>query len=168
MKLAYVLTDQTGDLNRALAATAQALIAQGFRVAGTTQTDTPRPKTHHCDMDVQVLPDGPVLRISQDLGEGAKGCRLDADALERAVGLTLPRLDDAELLIINKFGKHEAEGRGFRELIAEALSRDIPVLVGTNALNVEAFQTFCDGMAIRLPADAQALVGWLCPAAKAA
>ena len=168
MKLAYVLADQTGELNRALAATAQALIEQGVRVVGTTQTDTPRPKTHHCDMDVLVLPDGPILRISQDLGEGAQGCRLDTDALERAVGLTLPRLEGAELLIINKFGKHEAEGRGFREVIAEALSLDIPVLVGTNALNVEAFQAFCDGEATCLPADTDALLGWLRPTANAA
>ena len=27
----------------------------------------------------------------------------------------------ADVLIVNKFGKHEAEGRGFRMVVAEAL-----------------------------------------------
>lgn len=168
MKFAYVLSQENGEVNRVLAQFAMQMLDQGVHVVGTTQFDTPRPKTHKCDMDVRILPDGDIIRISQDLGPNSRGCHLDPNALEEAVVKTAARLDGADMLIINKFGKHEAEGRGFRELIAEALSRDIPVLVGTNALNVEAFQTFCDGMAIRLPADTDALLGWLRPTAAAA
>lgn len=160
MNLAYVISDQTGAVNRALSSLADALMARGLRVIGTTQTDTPRPKTHHCDMDVRVLPEGTIIRISQDLGPNSRGCRLDPNALETAVAQTQARLDGADILIINKFGKHEAEGRGFREVIGEAAARGIPVIVGTNGLNVDAFQDFCDGTATALPAEAQALLDW--------
>lgn len=161
MKLAYVEADNSGTVNRILHEFAQTLLARGLRVVGTTQTDTPRPKSHHCDMDVQVLPDGDIIRISQDLGESASGCRLDTDALEQAVFQVKNRLQDADLLIINKFGKHEAEGRGFREVIAEAVARDIPVVVGTNGLNIKAFQAFCDGSAQCLSAEVPSLLHWL-------
>ena len=61
-----------------------------------------------------------------------------------AVGLVATGLSSgADLLIVNKFGKHEAEGRGFRDVIAEAVAMDIPVLVGINALNRSAFESFC-------------------------
>ena len=60
--------------------------------------------------DVRVPPGDPVLRISQALGPSARGCRLDAAALEVAVGLVSTRLaEGADLLILNKFGKHEAK-----------------------------------------------------------
>merc|ERR1711969_292785 len=113
-------------------------------------------------MAVRVLPDGPVLRISQDLGPQARGCRLDPAALETAVGLVSASLSSgADLLIVNKFGKHEAEGRGFRDVIAEAVAMDIPVLVGLNALNRPAFEDFAEGLATRLPPEPAALMAWV-------
>lgn len=161
MNLAYILSDTTGQVNRALTDTALGLLGQGVAVVGTVQTDTPRPKTHHCDMDVRVLPEQDIIRISQDLGPNSRGCRLDPNALEQAVALTAARLDGAQCLVVNKFGKHEAEGRGFREVIAEAVARDIPVIVGTNGLNVAAFQDFCGGAAVELPADPAVMLDWL-------
>lgn len=113
-------------------------------------------------MDVRVLPDGAVLRISQDLGPQARGCRLDPATLETAVGLVAASLSSgADLLIVNKFGKHEADGRGFRNVIAEAVALDIPVLVGLNSLNQTAFETFAEGLAIELPPDPIALMAWV-------
>jgi hypothetical protein len=64
------------------------------------------------------------------------------------------------MLIINKFGKHEADGRGFRGAIAEAAARGIPVLVGLNSLNAEAFHAFTAGLAVQIPADMNELLIW--------
>lgn len=74
------------------------------------------------------------------------------------VGLSL--LHGANCLIVNKFGEHEAEGRGFRHVIAQALELGIPVLVGINALNRQAFLDFTGGMAIEITPDKTALVRW--------
>ena len=120
-------------------------------------------------MDLRVLPDGPVIRISQSLGREARGCRLDSSALEQSVALVQAALETApDLMIINKFGKHEAEGRGFRPLIAEALSRDIPVLVGVNGLNEQKFIDFSGGTAQRLGGSAEETAVWLAQPARAA
>ena len=162
MKIAYTMASGSGDTDRLLAEVADTLQAQGLKTCGTVQINTDRADSHLCDMDVRVLPDGPVVRISQSLGKEARGCRLDPSALEMAVVLAKSALQKgAEVLIINKFGKHEAEGRGFRDLIAEALALDIPVLVGTNAMNKQAFVEFTGGEAVSLPPVVEQLVAWV-------
>jgi nucleoside-triphosphatase THEP1 len=162
MKVAFTMAPGRGDVDFVMAALAGRLQDLGLAVCGTVQVNSERPDDGPCDMDVKVLPAGPVIRISQSLGKEARGCRLDPDALESAVALVGMRLAaGADVLIVNKFGKHEAEGRGFRELIAEALSRDIPVVVGLNRLNAPAFRDFTDGMAVELPPHAEEISAWI-------
>lgn len=165
MNLAYTMAPGRGDTDMVLASLAKDLAALGIRCCGTVQVNTVNPgygTAGPCDMNVRVLPDGPVLRISQDLGPSARGCRLDPDALETAVGLVAERLSSgADLLIVNKFGKHEAEGCGFRDVIAEAVAIGLPVLVGLNSLNRDAFESFADGMGIQLPPEPAALRAWV-------
>lgn len=161
MKIAYTMAPGRGDVDQLLQKVAQSLIDTGFRPAGTAQVNTQRPDAGPCDMDVIVLPGGPTIRISQDLGAAARGCRLDPDALETAVGLVQARLPESDCLIVNKFGKHEAEGRGFRSVIAEALEQDLPVLVGLNHLNVAAFEEFTGGAAVRLAPEHSMLRDWV-------
>lgn len=115
-----------------------------------------------CDMDVKVLPNGPTLRISETRGTEARGCRLDPNALETAVALTANALGTKpDLLIVNKFGKHEASGRGFRPVIADALGKDVPVLVGVNTLNQNAFSEFTSGCAELLRSDVNSVLNWV-------
>ncbi len=162
MRLASVNSALAGETNRLLAGLAERAQARGLRVVGTVQTNTERPGARRCDMDVRVLPSGRVLRISQHLGDGARGCRLDPDALEAAVAeVAAAMVRGADLLIVNKFGKHEAEGRGFRDLVGEALAAGLAVIVGLNGLNAEAFARFCEGLAVPLAADPAALDAWL-------
>ncbi|MCA8927840.1 MAG: DUF2478 domain-containing protein [Alphaproteobacteria bacterium] len=160
--LAYVIGRERGHIDPLLIAVADRLLARGVRVCGTVQTNTDNPNGGHCDMDVRVLPDGPEIRISEERGALARGCRLDAGALEGAVGLVEAELDaGADCLIVNKFGKHEAEGHGFRDLIAKALALGVPVLVSVNKRNEEAFLAFADGLATPLSPDATAMEAWL-------
>jgi len=162
MNLAYTITEHKGDLDLLLASLADELAAKGMKTAGIVQINSEREACHPCDMDVQVLPDGPVIRISQSLGAEAKGCRLDPAALETAVGEVSARLGaDVDVLIINKFGKHEASGRGMRSVIATALAQDIPVIAGVNALNREAFLEFSEGLAVQVAPEVGALGAWL-------
>lgn len=161
MHLAYTMAPGRGDTDLLLAGLADAMTARGLQLCGTVQTNGNGATLGPCDMDLRVLPDGPVLRISQDLGAHSRGCRLDPAALETAVALVAARLEPAtDLLIVNKFGKHEAEGRGFRDVIAQALELGIPVLVGLNGLNRAAFQAFAAGLATPLPPEPDALAQW--------
>lgn len=168
MKIAYTMAPGRGDTDLLLYGLSRRLLMQEIRAAGVVQINAARDDAGPCDMDVKVLPDGPVIRISQSLGREARGCRLDPAALERAVGLVEARLfDGADCLIVNKFGKHEADGRGFRTAIAEALSADIPVLVGLNQLNADAFVQFSGGLATELPPNMEDLADWIIPVARA-
>ncbi len=161
MHLAYVMTETRGTIDRLLSEFSRLLIGRGNRLIGVAQTNTECSDSTLCDMDVQVLPDGQTIRISQSLGTGSRGCRLNPSALEQAVALVSDGFDgDPQLLVVNKFGKHEAEGRGFRPVIGEALSRGIPVLAGVNTLNHDAFIEFTQGMGQRLTADPVALEKW--------
>jgi len=161
MEIAYITAREQGKSDVLLFQAAAQLAERGLRLAGVVQINSDRPDCHRCDMDVAVLPDGPIIRISQSLGRQAKGCKLDPSALEAAVVEVQARLGETtDLLILNKFGKHEANGRGFRDLIAEALSEGIPILTAVNHLNEKAFLEFTDGIATKLPADIKALSEW--------
>ncbi|TCD13834.1 DUF2478 domain-containing protein [Oricola cellulosilytica] len=162
MNIVFVSAPPKGDNDLLLSRFADCVAARGIRACGIVQNNVERCDRLPCDMEAKVLPDGPRLRISQSLGRGARGCRLDSGALEEAVGLVSTHIQGgADLLIVNKFGKHEAAGRGMREVIGEALSRDIPVIVGLNPLNAAPFIEFTGGEAVGLPADLGALMAWV-------
>lgn len=160
MHIAYVSLPGRGANDRFLSVIAEKLDAQGLRLAGTVQSNVERADRARCDMDILVLPDGPVLRISEDRGDLARGCRLDAGALEEAVVGVTRALPQADLLIVNKFGKQEAEGRGLAPVIADALERGIPVLLGVNGLNLPVFEAFAGGLATALPPDEATALNW--------
>jgi hypothetical protein len=65
-----------------------------------------------------------------------------------------------DLLIVNRFGKHEAGGRGVRSVPAAAVARDVPVLAGLHGWNREAFEAFAKGLARHLPPGRAALAAW--------
>lgn len=160
MKIAYVTLQGRGRTDELIAAVADRLTMQSLRLAGTVQSNHDRPDRKKCDMDLRVLPDGPTVRISEDRGELARGCILDGGALEQTVLEVERRLDGADILIVNKFGKREAEGRGLAPVIAEALHQGIPVLVGVNGLNLAAFLTFAGEAIEGLPTGVDAVVEW--------
>lgn len=161
MHIAYTSTAGRGDMDLLLSSVATEIMARGYRACGAVQVNSETCGHGKCDMDVQILPDGQIFRISQSLGTGSRGCRLDTAGLETAVGHVATRLQDgAELLIVNKFGKQEAAGRGFRPIIADALMADIPVLVGLNALNKPAFLEFVGDGAVSVAPEKDALIDW--------
>ena len=167
MKLAHVSLAGRGATDAFLSDIARRLQDQGLALAGCVQSNEPRAGRRKCDMDLHVLPDGPVLRISEDRGDLARGCRLDSGVLEQAVVEVSRRMAGADLLIVNKFGKRESEGRGLVPVIAEALEAGMPVLVGVNGLNLPAFDDFAGGLSQALPADSDAVLEWClaqCPA----
>ncbi|MFV0386304.1 DUF2478 domain-containing protein [Paracoccus sp. (in: a-proteobacteria)] len=152
-------TAPTGEADRLLQALTAELAAGGARLAGAVQVNHDTGQDCACDMDVLVIgeEDRPI-RISQSLGLCSTGCRLDAGALETAAARVEARLAGAELLILPKFGRQEAVGRGFYSVIAQAVVQGLPVLLHVPTEQRQAFADFTDGMAVEIAPDA--LAGW--------
>ena len=66
MRIAYTIAPGRGDTDLLLQDVASRLAKKGVKTTGTVQINTEN-STGPCDMDVRVLPEGPVLRISQHL-----------------------------------------------------------------------------------------------------
>lgn len=160
MKLAYITVQGRGRTDDLLADVVRAFEDDGRQLAGTVRVKPADPSGHPCDMDLRVLPDGPGFRISQPLGRMAKGCRLDGGVIETIAAEVEARMAGADLLIVNKFGKLEAQGRGLCPAITMAMDMDIPALVGVNEMNVPDFLAFSDGAAEGLRPDLRAIRTW--------
>lgn len=160
MTLACVMLSGRGRADDLIAEVVRMFKADGLRLAGTARAKPVDPGGHPCDMDLQVLPNGPGFRISQPLGKGAKGCRLDGGVIESIAAAVEARLSGADLLIVNKFGKQEAQGRGLCPAITMAIEMGIPALVGMNQMNTPDFDAFSGGIAEHLSPDLGAIRDW--------
>ncbi len=153
--LAVIYTDS--DLvARVMLRLAPRLSAAGVRCAGFVQRDAPLAEGRsHCDMVLENLATGQRLKISEDRGAFARGCRLDGDVLATAIESACEVIHaGAEVLLVNKFGKTEAEGAGFRPVIADAIEVGVPVVIGVPWRNIESWRQFAGDFAIEISVDA--------------
>lgn len=158
--LGYVLISERGGAQTLFAQMVQPLRDAGIRPAGAIQT-----VNNPSEMTLRLLPSERLIKISQDLGPLATGCRLDADALESAVGEICEGLrgGDVDLLLINKFGKQEANGSGFIQAIELAMTCDIPVLIAVPSHLADAFAAWSGGAGTQLTPDT--VLSWALKAA---
>jgi nucleoside-triphosphatase THEP1 len=136
------------------------LAANGLRLAGFVQHDLEHDGRSRCDMILVDLSTSETVVISQDRGEGARGCRLDVESLLTAVMRTRVALaTKPDLVIVNKFGKTECEGGGCRSLIVDAIDHDVPVLVAVPLGNLECWRRFAGDLATEYNLDALPIEG---------
>ncbi|MBU6445372.1 MAG: DUF2478 domain-containing protein [Alphaproteobacteria bacterium] len=161
MPLGVMVYENSLEADDLLAQVAAVLAAEGYRLGGAVQSSVHRPGRRKCDMYLRDLLSGEEILISLDRGNEARGCRLDPDAFAR-VSLWGEQALSAgvDLLVVNKFGKEEAQGRGLRPLIAEALIAGIPVMLGVSTLNLPDFEAFAGELAMRLPPQHEAILSW--------
>ncbi|MBT6546372.1 MAG: DUF2478 domain-containing protein [Rhodobacteraceae bacterium] len=159
---ANVTTKDRGATDRLLTSVTNRLICNKIRILGALSPFQQSDTLGHCESVLQLLPNGPVIPITQNLGKGSAACKMDAGALEEAVGILTARfaLEGADLIVLNKFGLREAEGHGFRALIADALGCGIPVLLGVSDTHRPALQRFTEGLITNLPHDEKAILEW--------
>ena len=139
---------------RVLQRFADALRRSGYTCAGLIQHDEWQPGRARCDMLLENLQSGGRVRISDDRGPHARGCRLDPDGLLSAMTDVRNALHDgADVLVLSKFGKSETEGSGFRPLIADAFERGIALVIGVPARNIAGWHAFAGDAAREISAE---------------
>lgn len=149
--------------DRVIARAIEPLRAAGLPLAGALQREAVAVGRHPCDLLLEDLASGDVHAIAEHRGQEARGCRLDVGLLTEIGEAVLQSLHDEQprLLVVNKFGKIEADGGGLRQAVVEAVELGIPVLVGVPARNLDRWRAFAGSLAIELPADDVALSRWL-------
>jgi Protein of unknown function (DUF2478) len=173
--LAAVVYGADDDPDRLISGFAADLRRSGGRPVGVVQLGRSC-RAEHPRLGVVMLPDGEVVRLapqdfapqdfaSQDFASRAEtrvtGCRLDPDRLAGlATRLAAAIEAGADLVIINRFGRSEAEGKGLIELIPLALDADIPVLIAVPEQRFAAWLRFSEGMNVRLACRREALDRW--------
>lgn len=161
--LAAVLYRGSTDIDGLMAKFLTELSAQGQRVAGVVQVAVPgRVCGPNVPMLLRDVATGEVLTISQDLGCGAQSCRLDSSALAEAAVRVQAAIDDAEidLVLVSKFGKEEAAGRGLRHELAMAAASGRPVLTTLRRNLADDWIAFTGDAATILDPDLASLRAW--------
>jgi nucleoside-triphosphatase THEP1 len=134
----------------------------GLSLAGVLQHQVLEGFDRRCDVILEDLTSGHRTALFEHRGAGASGCRLDEAALAEATARIEGSLEHApDLLVLNKFGKVECEGGGLRDLIAGAIDRGIPVIIGVPERNLDAWRGFAGEFSSELPDDASEVLKWL-------
>lgn len=151
------------DIDTFLLEIATTLSRAGLRLRGVLQSRGAVGGDCHCaDMDLTTLGSDRTFRISQPLGNGSRGCRLHPGALADCSSFLEAELNaGADLLILNRFGRGESEGRGFRDLIGKAIALNIPVLTAVRPTYFEPWAQFGEGLSCDLPMEQDAVLDWV-------
>jgi Protein of unknown function (DUF2478) len=110
---------------------------------------------------LRSLGDGERFPIFQDLGPGAQTCHLVGDgAVTAAAAVRRDIVGGCDLVVLNKFGKLEAEGGGLRDAFGAAIEAGIPVLTSVSAKFVTAWESFAAPLFVVVPDDANHIEAW--------
>lgn len=141
-----VLRDFAADLN-----------AQGFRAVGMVQAG----QCADSSLSAVLVDTGEKLLLAKDPDPNASGCQLDIDRLQNAGARIADALESgADLLIINRFGKRERDGKGLAYLIERARNADIPVVIAVSGHRYQDWIDFSGGTSEKLACDRSALDMW--------
>jgi hypothetical protein len=150
--------EQDQDPDAILREFASDLNGRGYRAVGLVQLG------HHClDARLSAMPvhTGEELQLFQDLGSCSEGCRLDVGQLLDAGMRIASALDQgADVVIVNRFGRQERDGKGLSYLVERALSADIPVVIAVPSHRFADWIKFADGMSVKLGCNREALDAW--------
>jgi molybdate transport system ATP-binding protein len=161
LKLAAIVYRPADDVDRLLAQFASDLIARGHRPGGIVQRNTKGDRGERERMEVIDLMTGRAVRICQFLGKEATACKLNPAGLaEAATAVTRAVAAEVELVIVNKFSKQEAAGRGLRAEIAAAVAAGLPLLTAVSDNCYDAWVNFTGGFGTTLLCERRIVEDW--------
>jgi nucleoside-triphosphatase THEP1 len=135
--------------------------AQGLRVAGVVEVVEPSGRGA-CKARLALdLATGARFVLSQELGSGSTACNLDLRGLAQACAATQRAIDGgADLVILSKFGKIEAERGGFCDAFASAIAAELQIVTTVSSELREAWARFAGSLADDVEASAESLESW--------
>jgi len=160
-RIAAILYRADDDVDSLLADFAVARLRAGDRLGGIVQRNIKDAAGRRIDMQLIDLMTGQAIGISQTLGGSAGSCKLDAAGLaESAQAVTRAIAGGVALVVINKFSKQEATGRGLRSEFADTIVAGRPLLTAVPEKCAEAWRDFIGDQATELPCTRDAVEAW--------
>lgn len=159
--LAAIRFNRDDDITATFETVVTWLQSRGVRVCGYLQRELHDQSSCCAQTVLEGISTRERVRISQPLGNGSSGCRLDPHALSELSGKLLSVLETKpDLLIVNRFGRGEADGHGFRSGIEMAYAMGIPVLTAVRDEYFKDWRAFGAELAVELPAKIEETLDW--------
>lgn len=114
-----------------------------------------------CRVELQSIRTGQHHAMTQQLGSGSISCNVDPEAIELlAVALCNELSESVDLVVINRFGKRESQGAGFRSVIEAAMELQLPVLTVVKDTWQDNWRDYGGEWVSVLPADFNTVMHW--------
>lgn len=164
-QIAGVVYERGAPIRDVMKAFVDELRAKGINVHGILQ-ETPKeldPKNAGCGVDAIDIKTGDhvaLVRPTQyELDNSV--CSLDLSRLAEASMILRRALDDhADIVVVEKFGKHEKDGGGLSDDLLAVMAEGIPTVVSVPKVEQEAWQTFCGDLSQDLNCDLDQVLSW--------
>ena len=161
VKAAAVIRPRGGEIVDCLEGFTRILQGQGYVVRGLIQRNGPDNPACGCTMMLVDLDTSDHYRISQNLGPESTCCRVDtAGFAEASQVLRRAMASDTDLVVVNKFGKLEAQGLGLADEMMAIMAQGIPLITTVEMTSLEIWREFTGGLADELPANCGGLMRW--------
>jgi|SRR5665213_4316150 len=155
--LAALVYGEDQDPDAILRDFAAELNASGRRAVGMVQTG----QCADSSLSAVLVHTGEVLLLAQPATSPGSGCKLDLNRLQDAATRVAGAMEaGADLVIVNRFGKRERDGKGLFRVIERALGADIPVVIAVSSASFADWIKFADGMSVKLACSREALEAW--------
>lgn len=149
------------DVRAVLVATAKRLGARGVRVAGVIEVPANVNGGPCGHLALRDIASGAEFSLSQALGSGSTSCNLDSGGLAGACAAVERAIrEGADLVILSKFGKQEAERGGLSDAFRAAILAGLPVLTSVSPAVTAAWLAFVGDDAGEIAADNDAIDAW--------
>lgn len=164
-KIAGVVYERGAPIRELMKAFVQTLKANNVNVHGILQ-EVPKeldPANAGCGVDAIDIKTGEhvaLVRPTQyELDNNI--CSLDVAQLAEASMILRRALDDhADIVVVEKFGKHEKDGGGLSDELLAVMAENIPTVVSVPQFEQEAWEQFTGGLGAVLSCELNQVITW--------
>ncbi len=153
---------KTAEIQKILVNFVERRLREGLRVAGMIEEPAQDDGGGACgSLVLRDVASSSLIPITQDLGSGSTACRLDSGGLAAACQAVLTAIDHgADLVVLSKFGKMEAEGGGLIDAFRAAAEAGVPCVTGVAPSVTGPFLDYAGGFSQWIEASDAALEHW--------
>lgn len=159
---AAVYPSKKGD-RRALARFVESLKKSKVRVGGILQEKVSLGDGGMGRVEAINIATGQRNSINKPKSEtlGNRDCTLDVSALAATTAILRTAIEDrVDLIIVEKFGDEEREGKGLTDEILQGITAGIPLLIAVPETNLSVWTERSGGMGDVLTFDEKAFLEW--------